>query len=64
MTLSCAEYFWPDLKRLLEHYIYITEGTKVDLDVNLSIYPPYMCLSIYLSTLLVGVYLSIYPTCT
>ena len=35
MTLSCAEYFWPDLKRLLEHYIYITEGTKVDLDVNL-----------------------------
>ena len=35
MTLSCAEYFWPDLKKLLEHYIYITEGTKVDLDVNL-----------------------------
>jgi hypothetical protein len=35
MTLSCAEYFWPDLKKLLENYIYITEGIKVDLDVNL-----------------------------
>jgi len=35
MTLSCAEYFWPDLKILLEHYIFITEGIKVDLDVNL-----------------------------
>jgi len=35
VKLSCAEYFWPDLKKLLEHYIYITEGTKVDVDVNL-----------------------------
>jgi hypothetical protein len=35
MTLSCAKYFWLDLKKLLEHNIYITEGVKVDLDVNL-----------------------------
>jgi hypothetical protein len=36
MTLSCAKYFWLDLKKLLEHNIYITEGVKVDLDVNLN----------------------------
>ena len=36
MTLSCAKYFWLDIKKLLEHYIYITEGVKVDLDVNLN----------------------------
>jgi hypothetical protein len=35
MTSSCAEYFWPDLKKQLEHYIYITEGIKVDFDVTL-----------------------------
>ena len=28
-------YFWPDLKKPQEDYIYITEGMKVDLDVNL-----------------------------
>jgi hypothetical protein len=26
MTVSCAEYFWPDRKKLLEKYIYLTEG--------------------------------------
>jgi hypothetical protein len=31
MTLSCAEYFWPDLKKLLEKYIYLTEGVTVNL---------------------------------
>jgi hypothetical protein len=34
MTLSCAEYFWPDLKRLLEETILACEGRKVDLDLN------------------------------
>ena len=34
LTLSCAEYFWPDLKRLLEETIYSCEGKKVDLDLN------------------------------
>lgn len=34
MTLSCAEYFWPDLKRLLEETIYSCEGKKIDLDLN------------------------------
>jgi len=32
ITLSCAEYFWPDLKRLLEQHIYECEGKSVDLD--------------------------------
>jgi len=32
MTLSCAEYFWPDLKRLLQEYIFLCEGKEVDLD--------------------------------
>jgi hypothetical protein len=34
MTLSCAEYFWPDLKRLLEELILLTEKRKVDLSLN------------------------------
>ena len=34
MTLSCAEYFWPDLKRLLEEYILIAENKTVDLSFN------------------------------
>jgi hypothetical protein len=34
LTLSCAEYFWPDLKRLLEETIYKCEGKKIDLDLN------------------------------
>jgi Helitron helicase-like domain at N-terminus len=34
MTLSCAEYFWPDLKRVLEEYILLTENRKVDLNLN------------------------------
>jgi hypothetical protein len=34
LTLSCAEYLWPDLKRLLEETIYSCEGKKVDLDLN------------------------------
>jgi len=36
MTLSCAEYFWPDLKRLLVKYIHLTEGIQVDLDSNIN----------------------------
>jgi len=36
MTLSCAEYFWPDLKRLLETYIQLTEGVQVNLDLNIN----------------------------
>ena len=35
MTLSCAEYFWPDLKKLLEKCILLTEGIKVYLDIDL-----------------------------
>ncbi len=34
MTLSCAEYFWPDLKRLLEEYILLAENRNVDLNLN------------------------------
>lgn len=34
MTLSCAEYFWPDLKRLLEEFILLAEHRKVDLSLN------------------------------
>ena len=34
ITLSCAEFFWPDLKRLLEERIYIASGKKIDLDKN------------------------------
>ena len=34
LTLSCAEYFWPDLKRLLEETIWSCEGKKVDLELN------------------------------
>ena len=30
MTLSCAEYFWPDLIRLLEERIWISNGMKTD----------------------------------
>ena len=29
MTLSCAEYFWPDAIRLLEERIWIAEGRKI-----------------------------------
>jgi hypothetical protein len=36
MTLLCAEYFWPDLKRLLEKYIHLTEGIQVDIDSNIN----------------------------
>ena len=36
MTLSCAEYFWPDLKRLLETHIQLTEGAQVNLDLNIN----------------------------
>ena len=36
MTFSCAEYFWPDLKRLLEEYIFLCEGRKVNLDESYS----------------------------
>jgi len=35
MTLSCAEYFWPDLKKLLEKYIYLTGGVIVNLDSDI-----------------------------
>jgi len=34
LTLSCAEYFWPDLKRLLEEFIYAAEGRRVNLSLN------------------------------
>ena len=34
ITLSCAEYFWPDIKRLLEERIYIATGEDVDLDLD------------------------------
>jgi hypothetical protein len=35
MTSFCAEYFWPDLKKLLEKYIYLTEGVIVNLDSDI-----------------------------
>jgi hypothetical protein len=28
LTLSCAEYFWPDLKRLLQDFVLQCEGKK------------------------------------
>jgi hypothetical protein len=31
MTLSCAEYFWPDLIHLLQTFIYQCEGKIIDL---------------------------------
>lgn len=34
ITLSCAEYFWPDLMRLLEERIFEAEGRQVDLQNN------------------------------
>ena len=34
LTLSCAEYFWPDLKRLLEDTILESEGRQVNLSLN------------------------------
>jgi len=34
MTLSCAEYFWPDLKRLLEEYIQVAESRRVNLHLS------------------------------
>ena len=30
MTLSCAEYFWPDMIHLLEERIWIAHGRNVD----------------------------------
>jgi len=35
MTLSCAEYFWPDLKKTTRTLYLYYRGNKVDLDVNL-----------------------------
>lgn len=34
LTLSCAEYFWPDIKRLLEDFLRETTKRKVDLNNN------------------------------
>lgn len=34
MTLSCAEYFWPDLKRLLEECILKAENRTVNLSLS------------------------------
>ena len=34
LTLSCAEYFWPDLKRLLQDFVLQCEGKKIDFDVD------------------------------
>jgi len=34
ITLSCAEYFWPDIKCLLEEFNLLTENRKVDLENN------------------------------
>ena len=36
MTLSCAEYFWPDIIRLLENRIWIAENRCVDLSKNIA----------------------------
>jgi len=36
ITLSCAEYFWPDLKRLLQRHIYDCEGKVVNLETDRS----------------------------
>jgi len=32
LTLSCAEYFWSDIKRLIEEFLKITTQRKVDLN--------------------------------
>ena len=32
LTLSCAEYFWPDIRRLLQQFIYQTTKRKVDFE--------------------------------
>jgi hypothetical protein len=32
LTLSCAEYFWPDLKRFLGQRIFLCEDRAVDLN--------------------------------
>lgn len=34
MTLSRAEYFWPDLKRILEKFILHAEGRKDNLELD------------------------------
>jgi hypothetical protein len=34
MTLSCAEYFWPDLTRLLEDTVLVAEGRRLNLTLN------------------------------
>jgi hypothetical protein len=35
MTLSCAEYFWPDLKRLLQDFIMSSEKKNINLEMNI-----------------------------
>lgn len=32
MTLSCAYYFWPEIKRILEEFILLAEGESVNLE--------------------------------
>jgi len=32
LTLSCAEFFWPDLRRLLQEFVFQTLRKKVDLE--------------------------------
>ena len=32
LTLSCAEYFWPDIRRLLQQFVYQTTRRKVDFE--------------------------------
>ncbi len=32
LTLSCAEFFWPDLRRLLQEFVFQTSRKKVDLE--------------------------------
>jgi hypothetical protein len=34
MTLSCADFFWPDLKRLLEDTIFVAEGRRINLTLK------------------------------
>jgi hypothetical protein len=34
LTLSCGEYFWPDIKRLLEDLLRETTKRNVDLNSN------------------------------
>jgi len=32
LTLSCAEYLWPDIRRILQHFIEATTRRKIDLN--------------------------------